>query len=181
MSVDWKNLFRRYGGVSKEADIRISGYLIRPDCLTRDRIRWNDESAARIIADCEKIAEELRGYRQALAARYAELSAMAYSLRLDMIRERGWKGPVTYWPAGPGIRRRPRRNRVEKGLARQRAAQGIESLPGRAESPPRNRNKAGHREKPVGALTLPRRDVTIKFNGARIAGERIKSHETDQH
>lgn len=30
MSVDWKSLFRRYGGVSKEADIRISGYLIRP-------------------------------------------------------------------------------------------------------------------------------------------------------
>lgn len=33
----------------------------------------------------------------------------------------------------------------------------------------------------MGALTLPRMDVTIKFNGARIAGERIKSHETDQH
>lgn len=97
MSVDWKNFFRRYGGVSKEADIRISGYLIRPDCLTRDRIRWNDESAARIIADCEKIAEELRGYRQALAARYAELSTMPYTLRLELIRERGWKGPVTYW------------------------------------------------------------------------------------
>jgi hypothetical protein len=33
----------------------------------------------------------------------------------------------------------------------------------------------------MGALTLPRMDATIKFNGARIAGERIKSHETDQH
>ena len=33
----------------------------------------------------------------------------------------------------------------------------------------------------MGALTLPRMDATIKFNGARIAGERIKSHETDHH
>lgn len=97
MSADWKDLFRRWGGVQKEAEIRISGYLVRPDCLTCDRIQWNDESAARIIGDCERIAEELRGYRQALAARYAELSAMAYSLRLDLIRDRGWKGPVTYW------------------------------------------------------------------------------------
>lgn len=97
MSADWKDLFRLWGGVSKEADIRISGYLIRPDCLTLDRIQRNDESAARIIADCEKIAEELKGYRQALAARYAELSTMPYTLRLELIRERGWKGPVTYW------------------------------------------------------------------------------------
>lgn len=94
--MDWKDLFRRWGGVHKEAEIRISGYLVRPDCLTRDRIQRNDETAARIIADCEQIAEELRGYRQALAARYAELSAMAYSLRLDLIRDRRWKGPVTY-------------------------------------------------------------------------------------
>lgn len=96
MSADWKDLFRRWGGVQKEAEIRISGYLLRPDCLTCDRIQWHDESAARIIGDCERIAEELRGYRQALAARYAELSAMAYSLRLDLIRDRRWKGPVTY-------------------------------------------------------------------------------------
>lgn len=97
MSADWKDLFRRWGGVHKEAEIRISGYLVRPDCLTCDRIQWHDEQAARIITDCEQIAEELRGYRQALAARYAELSAMAYSLRLDLIRDRRWKGPVTYW------------------------------------------------------------------------------------
>ena len=97
MSADWKDLFRRWGGVHKEAEIRISGYLIRPDCLTCDRIQWYDESAARIIGDCERIAGELRGYRQALAERYAELSAMAYSLRLDLIRHRGWNGPVTYY------------------------------------------------------------------------------------
>lgn len=94
---DWTNLFRRYGGVSKEADVRIIGYLVRPDCLTLDHIQWNDERAARLIADCEKIAEELKGYRQALAERYAALATMPYTLRLELIRERGWKGPVTYW------------------------------------------------------------------------------------
>ena len=96
MSADWKDLFRRYGGVSKEADVRIIGYLVRPDCLTLDHIQWNDERAARLIADCEKIAEELKGYRQALADRYATLSTMPYTPRLELIREKRWKGPVTY-------------------------------------------------------------------------------------
>lgn len=97
MNADWKNLFRRYGGVSKEADIRIIGYLVRPDCLTLDHIQWNDERAARLIANCEKIAEELKGYRKALAERYAALATMPYTLRLELVRNKSWKGPVTYW------------------------------------------------------------------------------------
>lgn len=93
----WQDLFKLYGSPSKEANIRISGYLIRPDCLTRDHIKWNDESAARMIQEMLETAEALKGYRQELAARYAELSAMAYSLRLDFTRYRQYKGSVTYY------------------------------------------------------------------------------------
>ena len=63
---------------------------------------WADHSryvgqAARLIADCEKIAEELKGYRKALAERYAALATMPYTLRLELVRNKSWKGPVTYW------------------------------------------------------------------------------------
>lgn len=97
MSADWKDLFQRWGNPSTEARIEIRDYLLRPDRLTTRDIKSYDESAARTIQEMEEAIAALRGYRQALATRYAELSAMAYSLRLDLIRERGWKGPVTYW------------------------------------------------------------------------------------
>lgn len=97
MSADWKDLFQRWGNPSTEARIEIRDYLLRPDQLTTRDIKSYDESAARTIQEMEEAIAALRGYRQALATRYAELSAMAYSLRLDLIRERGWKGPVTYW------------------------------------------------------------------------------------
>ena len=96
MSTNWQDLFQRWGRPSTEARIEIRDYLLHPDQLTTKDIRHYDESAARTIQEMEDAVEALRGYRQALAARYAELSAMAYSLRLDLIRDRGWKGPVTY-------------------------------------------------------------------------------------
>lgn len=95
--MNWQDLFQRWGHPSTEARIEIRDYLLRPDQLTTRDIKSYDESAARTIQELEETAAALRGYRQALAARYAELSAMAYSLRLDLIRDRGWKGPVTYW------------------------------------------------------------------------------------
>lgn len=36
--MSYETLFRRYGSPSKEAEIRINAYLIRPDTLTADRI-----------------------------------------------------------------------------------------------------------------------------------------------
>lgn len=97
MNTNWKALFQRWGQPSTEARIEIRDYLLRPDQLTTRDIKRYDESAARTIQEMEEAIAALRGYRQALAARYAELSAMAYSLRLDLIRDRGWKGPVTYY------------------------------------------------------------------------------------
>ena len=85
--MSYESLFTRYGSPSTEADICIRGYLTRPDKLTQERIRGNDESAARLIERCEEVIAALKEYRQALAARYAELDAAPYSLRLELERK----------------------------------------------------------------------------------------------
>ena len=91
------DLFQRYGSPSREAEIRLHGYLIRPDTLTADRIQYSDETAARLIEDCRRLADQLTDYRQALAERYAALATAAYRDRLELIRERRWRdSPVLY-------------------------------------------------------------------------------------
>lgn len=90
--MSYESLFTRYGSPSTEADICIRGYLTRPDKLTQERIRGFDESAAGIIARCEETIAALKEYRQALAARYAELDAAPYSLRLELERKPSYSG-----------------------------------------------------------------------------------------
>ena len=91
------DLFQRYGSPSREAAIRLHGYLIRPDTLTADRIQYSDETAARLIEDCRRLADQLTDYRQALAERYAALATAAYRDRLELTRERRWRdSPVLY-------------------------------------------------------------------------------------
>lgn len=91
------DLFQRYGSPREDADIRLTGYLSRPDTLTADRIKRNDESAARLIDECQELLTDLTEYRQALAARYAALATAAYHDRLELIRERRWReSPVVY-------------------------------------------------------------------------------------
>ena len=90
--MSYESLFTRYGSPSTEADICIRGYLTRPDKLTQERIRGNDESAARLIERCEEVIASLKEYRQALAERYAMLQTAPYKLRLELKREAGWRG-----------------------------------------------------------------------------------------
>lgn len=95
--MNWKDLFQRFGQPSTEARIDIHGYLRLPDRLVAKDIKFCDESAARVIQECEETAAALREYRQALAARYAQLSTMPYTYRLELKREKAWKGAVTYY------------------------------------------------------------------------------------
>ena len=90
--MSYETLFQRYGSPSTEAEINIRGYLTRPDKLTQERIRGFDNSAAGIIARCEETIAALKEYRQALAARYAELDAAPYSLRLELERKPSYSG-----------------------------------------------------------------------------------------
>lgn len=70
-------LFTRYGSPCKEADIKIWGWLKRPDtCASFDDVRSYDDKAARLIADCKHLVTQLIEYRQDLAARYNALATM---------------------------------------------------------------------------------------------------------
>ena len=95
--MDWKELFNRSwrGG---EAEVRVYDHLRLPDKLNElDSITLYDRSAARTIEEMKEYIEALKGYRQSLAERYAALAAMPYTLRLDLIRRKGWSDKkVTY-------------------------------------------------------------------------------------
>lgn len=96
--MNYLDLFQRYGSPSREAEIRLTNYLLRPDILTADRIKTYDESAARTIAQCQALISQLTEYRQALAERYAALMTAAYRDRLELTRDPGYRGkPVLYF------------------------------------------------------------------------------------
>ena len=95
--MSYLDLFQRYGSPSREASVQIRDYLIRPDALTADRIASYDKSAARTIAECRQLIDQLTEYRQALAERYAQLATAAYRDRLELRRDPGYRGkPVIY-------------------------------------------------------------------------------------
>lgn len=95
--MDWKELFER-SWRGDEAEVKVYGHLRLPDKLTDlDGVTLYDRSAARAIKEMEEYLEALKGYRQALAERYAALASMPYTLRLDLIRRKGWSDKkVTY-------------------------------------------------------------------------------------
>lgn len=91
-------LFERYGSPSEEAEIRFYGYLTRPDKLdTFKRIRYNDDSAARMIADCKHLIAQLTAYRQDLAKRYNELATMPSRDRVLLERYPNYGGKIVYY------------------------------------------------------------------------------------
>ena len=90
--MSYLDLFQRYGSPSREAEIRLTAYLLRPDVLTADRIKSNDDSAARMIARCNELIDQLTEYRAALAERYAALATAAYRDRLELTRDPGYRG-----------------------------------------------------------------------------------------
>lgn len=70
--MSYLDLFQRYGSPSREAEIRLTNYLLRPDTLTADRVKTYDESATLMTA--------------------------AYRDRLELIRDPGYRGkPVLYF------------------------------------------------------------------------------------
>lgn len=95
--MSYLDLFQRYGSPSREASVQIRDYLVRPDVLTADCIAEYDQSAARTIAECRQLIDQLTEYRQALAERYAQLATAAYRDRLELRRDPGYRGnPVIY-------------------------------------------------------------------------------------
>ena len=85
--MSYTDLFQRYGSPSKEAEIRLIYYLLRPEAMdTFDRIKQYDGQAAHIVAQCKKLIEYMSEYRQDLAARYNQLATMQRSRRSKLER-----------------------------------------------------------------------------------------------
>ena len=92
-----KDLFSRYGHPSTEADIRINGYLLRPDQLdTVDRVQSYDQSAARMVEELEGKITQLKLYRIALAERYNYLATAPTAPVVRLIRRKTYEGRVYY-------------------------------------------------------------------------------------
>lgn len=94
----WETLFDHCWNSDKQVNIRINDYIIHPEKLgTIERVKYYDESAGRTIQKMDEYIDQLRGYRQALAERYAALASMPYTYRLELIRHKGWYDKkVTY-------------------------------------------------------------------------------------
>ena len=85
--MSYTDLFQRYGSPSKEAEIRLIYYLLRPEAMdTFDRIKHYDERAAQLVSQCKTLIEYMSEYRQDLAARYNQLATMPSSRRLKIER-----------------------------------------------------------------------------------------------
>lgn len=95
--MSYKDLFYKYGSPSKEAEIRINTYLLRPDSLVKPHeINSMDKQAASTIEACKATIERLQDYRKAIAERYSQLETMSYSDRLELERYPGHNG-ITYY------------------------------------------------------------------------------------
>lgn len=90
--------YKQWFDLRSDIDLRLSCYLSRPETQQTEKgIDRMDERAARMIAECQSTIEKLKEYRQALAARYAQLATMPYKLRLELHRHPSWYGRgITY-------------------------------------------------------------------------------------
>ena len=95
--MSYGKLFEYCGRDRDEARVSITGYLEHPDKLTQDRIKSNDQTAARIIREAEEVIAMLQEYRKGLADRYAQLSTAPYTLRLELERYRGYSDKRVFY------------------------------------------------------------------------------------
>lgn len=92
-----KDLFSRYGHPAREADIRITGYLLHPgDLDTTARVKDYDKSAERTIQELEEKIRQLKVYRIALAERYNYLATAPTAPVVRLTRRKTYEGKVYY-------------------------------------------------------------------------------------
>ena len=95
--MSYRDHLTRYGSPTDSAEIREYIHIVAPETLkTPHDVAWRDGMVAGSIASLEHILADLCEYRQALAARYAELETMAYSYTLKLERCPHWKGRIEY-------------------------------------------------------------------------------------
>lgn len=87
-----------YDGEQLEAEQRVYIYVQQPKRYkTPEDIARKDADIARQIERMQRLIDDLRDYRVALAQRYAELETMPYTRVLTLKRDPSYKGRITYW------------------------------------------------------------------------------------
>lgn len=98
ITVSYHDLLNLYGDEQREAEQRVHIYVQQPKRYkTPEDIARKDADIARQIARMERLIDDLRDYRVALAQRYAELETMPYTRVLTLKRDPSYKGRITYW------------------------------------------------------------------------------------
>lgn len=97
--MSYHDLLNLYGdGERLEAEHREFVYVRQPKRYkTPEDIARKDADIARQIERMERLIDDLRDYRVALAQRYAELETMPYTRVLTLKRDPSYKGRITYW------------------------------------------------------------------------------------
>ena len=91
--MSYHDLLMQYGSKRESAETRLYIYCQAPGTLTTvERVAYRDKNAAADIARLERLIEDLKDYRQALAVRYAELETMSFRYRLELHRHPAWNG-----------------------------------------------------------------------------------------
>lgn len=93
----YTDLLTKYGSPCKQASHTLYITAVSLDTLTTpSEVATRDRWAADTIRQLESYLEALKDYRQALAARYAQLETMAYTRLLRLERCAHWKGHIEY-------------------------------------------------------------------------------------
>ena len=96
--MSYHDLLEMYGAEQREAEQRVYIYVQQPKRYkTTEDIARKDADIARQIERMERLIDDLRDYRVALAQRYAELETMPYTRVLTLNRDPSYKGRVTYF------------------------------------------------------------------------------------
>lgn len=95
--MSYHNLLQQYGHEQPQAETRVYIFAQAPAKLsTPSEVAYRDADAARMIKRLESLVDDLKDYRQALAARYAELETLPYCYALKLERVPHWKGHIEY-------------------------------------------------------------------------------------
>lgn len=95
--MSYHDLLTMYGDEQREAEQRVYIYVQQPKRYkTTEDIARKDADISRQIERMERLIDDLRDYRVALAQRYADLETMPYTRVLTLKRDQSYKGRITY-------------------------------------------------------------------------------------
>ena len=95
--MSYHDLLNQYGHERPQAETRVYIFAQAPQKLTMpEEVAYRDRIAAQDIKRLEKLVEDLKDYRRALASRYAELETLPYTYLLKLERVPHWKGHIEY-------------------------------------------------------------------------------------